>query len=145
MAALAILRVEKLKSFGSLGGSEKHTARLQDTPNADPDKTNIRLIGSPSDSTLEETVKAKIAAGCKYKPRKDAVLCSEIFLSASPEYFRPDDPSRAGEWDEQLMWDFANASRNWLVENYGDKCVGSIPILQEDEGKGILFASIHRE
>jgi hypothetical protein len=32
MVALAILRVEKLKSFGNIGGSEKHTARLQDTP-----------------------------------------------------------------------------------------------------------------
>ncbi len=38
MTALAILRVEKLKSFGNVGGSEAHTARLQDTPNADPQK-----------------------------------------------------------------------------------------------------------
>ncbi|MEC4811824.1 MAG: MobV family relaxase [Scytonema sp. PMC 1069.18] len=123
MAALAILRVEKLKSFGSVGGSEKHTARLQDTPNADPTKTNIRLIGNPLDPPLEKLVQAKIASDCKHKPRKDAVLCSEIFLSASPEYFRPHDPSRAGEWDDQLMWDFANASRQWLLDNYGDKCV----------------------
>ncbi|MUG97980.1 DUF3991 domain-containing protein [Scytonema sp. UIC 10036] len=123
MAALAILRVEKLKSFGSVGGSEAHTARLQDTPNADPTKTNIRLIGNPLDPPLSELVQAKIASECKHKPRKDAVLCSEIFLSASPEYFRPHDPPRAGEWDDQLMWDFANASRQWLLDNYGDKCV----------------------
>jgi hypothetical protein len=123
MAALAILRVEKLKSFGSVGGSEAHTARLKDTPNADPTKTNIRLIGNPLDPLLSELVQAKIASECKHKPRKDAVLCSEIFLSASPEYFRPDNPSKAGEWDDQLMWDFANASRQWLLDNYGDKCV----------------------
>jgi len=123
MTALAILRVEKLKSFGNVGGSEAHTARLQDTPNADPTKTNIRLIGNPEDSSLEELVRAKINSECKHKPRVDAVLCSEIFLGASPEYFRPNDKSLAGEWDDALMWDFANTSKQWLLDNYGDKCV----------------------
>ncbi|MBD2730916.1 plasmid recombination protein [Nostoc sp. FACHB-892] len=123
MVALAILRVEKLKSFGNIGGSEKHTARLQDTPNADTTKKNIRLIGMEDDSLLEVLVKNKIAKTTLHKPRKDAVLCSDIFLSASPEYFRPDDPSKPGEWDNPRMLDFVKASRSWLVNNYGDKCV----------------------
>jgi Plasmid recombination enzyme len=123
MTAKAIMRVGKLKSLGSVGGSEKHTARLQDTPNADPYKENIRLLGNNDDPSLEKIVLAKIADNTKYKPRKDAVLCSEIFLSASPEYFRPHDPSHAGEWDDSLMWNFANASKKWLQENFGDKCV----------------------
>lgn len=123
MTAKAIMRVGKLKSLGSVGGSEKHTARLQDTPNADPYKENIRLMGEDSDPSLEEIVLSKIADHTKHKPRKDAVLCSEIFLSASPEFFRPHDPSRAGEWDEELMWNFANNSKKWLQENFGDKCV----------------------
>ena len=123
MTALAIMRVGKLKSFGNVGGSEKHTARLQDTPNADPYKENIRLIGNNNDPSLEEIVKAKIADNTKHKPRKDAVLCSEIFLSASPEYFRPHDPDKAGEWDDKLMWNFTNASTKWLQENFGEKCV----------------------
>ncbi|MBG1272015.1 MobV family relaxase [Nostoc sp. WHI] len=123
MVALAILRVEKLKSFGNVGGSEKHTARLQDTPNADTTKKNIRLIGMEDGTALEELVKTKIASTTKHKPRKDAVLCSDIFLSASPEYFRPHDPSLAGEWDDDRMVDFASASRAWLINNYGDKCV----------------------
>jgi Plasmid recombination enzyme/Protein of unknown function (DUF3991)/Toprim-like len=123
MTAKAIMRVGKLKSLGSVGGSEKHTARLQDTPNADPYKENIRLIGDNDDPELEKIVLAKIADNTKHKPRKDAVLCSEIFLSASPEYFRPHDPSMAGEWDDSLMWNFANASKKWLQDNFGDKCV----------------------
>lgn len=123
MVGLAIMRVGKLKSFGNVGGSEKHTARLQDTPNADPYKENIRLIGNNNDPSLEEIVKAKIADNTKHKPRKDAVLCSEIFLSASPEYFRPHDPNKAGEWDDKLMWNFTNASTKWLQENFGEKCV----------------------
>ncbi len=123
MTAKAIMRVGKLKSLGSVGGSEKHTARLQDTPNADPKKENIRLMGNNNDPSLEEIVLAKIADNTKHNPRKDAVLCSEIFLSASPEYFRPHDPSHAGEWDDSLMWNFANASKKWLQDNFGDKCV----------------------
>jgi hypothetical protein len=123
MTALAIMRVGKLKSFGNVGGSEKHTARLQDTPNADFNKENIRLIGNNNDPSLEEIVKAKIASSTLHKPRKDAVLCSEIFLSASPEYFRPENPDKAGEWNDKLMWNFANASTKWLQENFGKKCV----------------------
>ncbi|MBD2472160.1 MobV family relaxase [Nostoc sp. FACHB-145] len=123
MVALAILRVEKLKSFGNIGGSEKHTARLQDTPNADPTKQNIRLIGKEDERSLESIVKELIKSKTNYQPRKDAVLCSEIFLSASPEYFRPDDPSMAGTWDNQKMEDFTNASQKWLLEKYGNKCV----------------------
>lgn len=123
MTAKAIMRVGKLKSLGSVGGSEKHTARLQDTPNADPTKENIRLLGNNDDPSLEEIVLAKISDNTKHKPRKDAVLCSEIFLSASPEYFRPHDPSMAGEWDDSLMWNFASASKKWLQDNFGDKCV----------------------
>ncbi|MEA5559057.1 MobV family relaxase, partial [Nodularia spumigena] len=122
MAGLAILRVGKLKSFGNVGGSEAHTARLQETTNADPEKTNIRLIGD-NDHPLEEIVKTKIASSTKHKPRKNAVLCSEMFLSASPEYFRPHDPSLAGEWDDHRMLDFANTSKNWLISNYSHKCV----------------------
>ncbi|MDB9368341.1 plasmid recombination protein [Nodularia spumigena CS-586/05] len=122
MAGLAIFRVIKLKSFGNVGGSEAHTARLQDTPNADPQKMNLRLIGD-GNLPLKEIVQLKIQSCTKYKPRKNAVLCSEMFLSASPEYFRPYNPSLAGEWDNNRMLEFANASKNWLLENYGDKCV----------------------
>ncbi|MBE9053749.1 plasmid recombination protein [Nostocales cyanobacterium LEGE 11386] len=122
MAGLAILRVVKLKTFGNIGGSEAHTARLQETPSADPQKMNLRLIGD-DDLPLEEIVQLKIQFSTKYKPRKNAVLCSEMFLSASPEYFRPDDPSLAGDWDLQRMKKFASTSKIWLMENYGDKCV----------------------
>jgi Plasmid recombination enzyme/Protein of unknown function (DUF3991)/Toprim-like len=145
MTALAIMRVGKLKSLGSVGGSEKHTARLQDTPNADPYKENIRLLGNNNDPSLEKIVLAKISDNTKYKPRKDAVLCSEIFLSASPEYFRPHDPSHAGEWDDSLMWNFANASKKWLQENFGDKCVRAELHLDESTPHKAMFGGDGRQ
>ncbi|MHC5861563.1 MobV family relaxase, partial [Nostoc sp.] len=57
------------------------------------------------------------------RPRHDAVLCTEMFLSASPEYFRPGDPSLSGQWSDSLMQQWAIASRDWLAQNYGSKCV----------------------
>ncbi|MHC5832999.1 MAG: plasmid recombination protein, partial [Nostoc sp.] len=50
-------------------------------------------------------------------------LCTEMFLSASPEYFRPDNPSLSGQWSDERMQQWASASRDWLAQNYGSKCV----------------------
>ena len=118
--AYSVCQIAKIKSFGSMGGSEKHTARERETLNADPDKDNIRLMGTPDDPSLETLVREKIGS---QKYRQDAVLCDEMILSASPEYFRPHNPSKAGEWDDQKMWYFANATAEWLRQRYGDKCV----------------------
>ncbi len=80
------------------------------------------MIGGEDSRSLEEIVKQKISM-LKHRPRKDAVLCTEMFLSASPEYFRPGDPSLSGQWSDSLMQQWAIASRDWLSQNYGSKCV----------------------
>jgi hypothetical protein len=122
MSPLTILRIEKLKTFGNVAGSDDHVTRNRETPNADPTKENVRLIGGEDDRALEEIVKEKIST-LKHRPRHDAVLCTEMFLSASPEYFRPKDPSLSGQWSDSLMQQWALASRDWLAQNYGSKCV----------------------
>ncbi|MBC1235698.1 MobV family relaxase [Nostoc sp. 2RC] len=122
MSPLTILRIEKLKTFGNVAGSDDHVLRNRETPNADPTKENVRLIGEEDSRSLEEIVKEKIST-LKHRPRKDAVLCTEMFLSASPEYFRPDNPSASGQWSDSLMQQWAIASRDWLAQNYGSKCV----------------------
>ncbi len=122
MSPLTILRIEKLKTFGNVAGSDDHVTRNRETPNADPTKENVPLIGGEDSRSLEEIVKQKIST-LKHRPRKDAVLCTEMFLSASPEYFRPGDPSLSGQWSDSLMQQWAIASRDWLSQNYGSKCV----------------------
>ncbi|AUB44630.1 DNA primase (plasmid) [Nostoc flagelliforme CCNUN1] len=122
MSPLTILRIEKLKTFGNVAGSDDHVTRNRETPNADPTKENVRLIGGEDERALEEIVEEKIST-LKHRPRHDAVLCTEMFLSASPEYFRPGDPSLSGQWSDSLMQQWAIASRDWLTENYGSKCV----------------------
>ncbi len=118
--ALAICRIEKIKSWGQLGGSASHTIRERETPNADPSIENIRLIGSPDDPDLETMFKQKIG---NQKIRKNAVLGVEMLLGASPEYFRPDEPSRAGSYDPKRLNDFTAASTKWLLEQHKDRVV----------------------
>ena len=118
----AIARIAKLKS-GNVGASEKHTKRERDTPNANPEITNIRFIGQPDSSNLpnlETIVRSRIG---EQTIRKNAVLCVEMLLTASPEYFRPDDPSRAGYYEPERLADFRTAVHSWLDNEYGDRIV----------------------
>lgn len=122
----AICRIAKLKSGGSISGSEFHTKRSRETPNADLTKQNERFIGNDprtSSLTLEQEVYLRIGNNGGKKIRTDAVLCVEILLTASPEYFRPDDHGKAGKWDAHQLEDWKQANRAWLAEKFGDRIV----------------------
>ncbi|MBW4639119.1 MAG: plasmid recombination protein [Gloeocapsa sp. UFS-A4-WI-NPMV-4B04] len=120
--AYGICRIQKLKA-GSVGRSALHTSRKRDTPNADPEKQYIRIIGepdSPSTPDLETIVRQRIG---EQTIRKNAVLAVEFLLTASPEYFRPDDPGRAGHYEQQQLEDFQHTACEWLLNRYGDRIV----------------------
>jgi Plasmid recombination enzyme len=115
----AIARIKKLKQ-SNLAGSEQHTTRSRETPNADPTQPNPRLIGTVEAPVLEALVRQRIGA----QPiRKNAVWCVEMLLTVSPDYFRPDEPSRAGYWDESRLEQYQWAVQQWLSETYGDRIV----------------------
>lgn len=121
--AYGICRVAKLKNGGAITASEKHTLRQRETPNADLSKKNERFMGSKTAddiSTLEIEVFARIG---EQTIRKDAVLCVEILLTASPEYFRPDDRGKAGKWDVAQLSTWKQANHQWLIEQFGDRIV----------------------
>ncbi|BAZ18474.1 plasmid recombinant protein (plasmid) [Calothrix sp. NIES-4071] len=120
----AIARTKKLKK-SNIAGSEAHSARLRITPNADSSKKNIRLIGAVDPTErLQDLVLDKIAEHTqKRKIRTDAVYCVELLLTASPTYFRPDDPTCAGYWDEENLNTWTETNLQWLQETYQDKIV----------------------
>jgi 5S rRNA maturation endonuclease (ribonuclease M5) len=118
----AIARIAKLKS-GSVGASGQHTRRAHQTPNANPEISNIRFIGQPDSAnlpSLETIVRDRIG---DQTIRKNGVLCVEMLLTASPEYFRPDDPSKAGFYEPERLADFQQAVHSWLDKEYGDRIV----------------------
>ena len=118
----AIARIAKLKS-GNVGASGQHTRRARETPNANPEIANIRFIGQPDSAnlpSLETIVRDRIG---DQTIRKNGVLCVEMLLTASPEYFRPDDPSKAGYYEPERLADFQQSVHNWLDKEYGDRIV----------------------
>ncbi|MFB2771919.1 MobV family relaxase [Pelatocladus sp. BLCC-F211] len=116
----AICRIQKIKDWGSLNSNESHTARIKDIPNANPNVDNLRLIGSPDDPSLATLVKNKIG---EQKIRSNAVLAVELLLSASPEFFRPDNSSQSGYYLPKRLEDFQQATRCWLNQTFGDRIV----------------------
>ncbi len=117
--ANAIARITKLKQ-ANLAGSEQHTDRSRITPNADPTKQNMRLMDSADALSLTDLVRSRIG----HQPiRKNAVLCVEMLLTASPEYFRPNEPGNAGEWQADRLEQFQWAVQDWLTQTYGDRIV----------------------
>ena len=117
---LAICRIQKIKNWGMLTGNEAHTARERETPNANPEVTNIRIIGDSSYQDLATLVREKIGS---QKIRSNAVLAVEMLLSASASYFRPDAPHEAGTYDKQCVDRFVKTTVNWLHSSWGDRVV----------------------
>jgi chaperonin cofactor prefoldin len=122
----AISRIAKLKQ-SNIGGSGMHVSRTRVTLNADPNKLseNQTLIhNNDRDLPLSEVVHNKIhSVHQNRKIRTDAVYAVEILLTASPEYFRPDDPSKYGEYQQDKLDGWMAASQKWLKDEYGDRIV----------------------
>jgi len=102
-----ILRTEKLTSFGSIAGSAKHTFREIPTPNADASRTHLNWT---SGARTSAEVCAAIMAALPAKRRKDAVLCIEYLVTASPEWFQST-PQKAHR-------DYFNGAIAWLRQRH---------------------------
>ena len=130
-ASYAFARVGKrFKSSGQIAACNKHNERERETPNADISKSanNECFVGNNGRS-LVDLVWNKIGdnGGKKIRtsadPKHSAVLAFEMTLSASPEYFRPDNPGAAGEWQTDKLEAWEALSAQWLKDNYGDNLV----------------------
>lgn len=117
--AYAILRTEKLKSLGNIGGSVSHTLRTRDTLNADPGLTpRNEHFGADT----PDQIKAAIAARLPDKRRSDAVLCIEYFIGSSPNAFKN------RESDEKYF----NDALEWLKQRHGAENVVSAHIHRDE-------------
>ncbi|MCT7953513.1 plasmid recombination protein [Ancylothrix sp. C2] len=116
MSAQTILRVKKFNSLQHLKTAASHDTRAFFTPNVDPGKSVVILAGATHPDDVIKLTRQKIGS---QKIRKNAVVGAEIILSASPEYFRPDNPSAYGEWDEEKLNVWEKASSQWLEQKLG--------------------------
>ena len=113
----AILRTKKLKSFGALARSARHTFREQPTPNSDPAmRGRNRTVGAHGTGSLLQAMKSRLPD----KRRRDAVLCIEYLITASPEAFM----RHGGNLDDLGSGYFSDAL-TWLKKRHGAENVVS--------------------
>lgn len=116
----AILRTQKLKSPVAVQRSMKHALREQDTPNADPAKTPDNThFGAQTVADAIERFNARLPD----KRRKDAVLCIEYLVTASPAEMA----SKSRSQQDAYMKD----ALKWLEARHG--------------AENVVYAGIHRD
>lgn len=81
-----VLRVKKLKNFGSVSASKKHNLREQQTPNADPKKLNDNEF-IKGDELIEQRMK-KIISDENITLRKNGVLAIETVITMNKNWFK---------------------------------------------------------
>src|ERR1017187_2601601 len=119
MANFAILRVAKLKNFGSLAASGQHNFRERVTKNADAERTPLNIsVGAKGTTDLVKAVSDLLPQ----KRRKDAVIGLEYLITASPEHF--------GDWQEKKDWSQAyfNDAVAWLHKRHGKENVVCVTV-----------------
>lgn len=126
----AIMRYAKLKSWRSIIGSIAHMRRLQETPNADPARSNSNqiLIGTPDPAEsfrrLLPKEGAKDANG-KLLRRSNSVLSVEVLMTTSPQWWDTATPEQQEAWVEQ--------SRAWLIEEWGAENVIHLELHRDEK------------
>ncbi len=114
----AILRIDKLKEWGHIGGSLSHTYRTRETPNADPARlASNEHHGPQTPEAVMEAMKARMPE----KVRKNAVLAIEYFIGGSPEHFKGTDGSK-----------YFEDARQWLIKKHGAENVISTHVHRDE-------------
>lgn len=106
--AYAIMRCEKIKNMGRLGGSFLHAFRERETLNADSTRTadNVDYFARNAEEAM---TRAKLTL--PEKIRKNGVIAVEYLFTASPEWFKTATSAQKKE--------FFDRSVDWLAEKYG--------------------------
>ena len=130
MANYAIMRCKKLTGMGSVASALQHCYRERETPNANAERTpeNYCSVSQSADEAM-----GKLRELLPEKRRKDAVLCVEYVMTASPEWWDKATPRQQIEF-------FARSER-WLEEKYGkDRVISSV--VHRDEATPHLSAFV---
>lgn len=107
----AIIRTQKHKTISAVARSARHTFREQPTLNADSSQSSRnKFSGSRSTKALLSSLSDRLPV----TRRKDAVLCIEYLITASPEAFS----KHGGHLDDLGSGYFASAL-TWLRARHG--------------------------
>jgi hypothetical protein len=130
--SFVVLRIEKLKTPGNIGGLNKHLTRTMEVPNADPELIdyNSRPIGTED---LNSDIQNRLDA-CGIHPRKNAVLAVEHLMTSGKEafnYHKAEDGSLRG--NVQLWKSFEENSMRWLTDRYGKENLVNFTVHKDEQ------------
>jgi hypothetical protein len=112
MKGKVVFRVAKIKSVRALRGALAHNLRVQDTPNADPTRTQSNQIGKGMNTITDCMARYDKLIGSK-TVRKNAVHAIEVVVSGSPEVMN--------EMTAQERTQYFQDSLNWLHKEFGGR------------------------
>lgn len=94
----AIVGIAKLKTPGNIAGVLSHMFRTRETPNSDGRENLVMVPATPLDEIMAEI------NSCPNK-KSNSVLCYDLLLTASPEFFDDKTPEQVKDWAEtSLQW-----------------------------------------
>ena len=132
-----ICRIGKVSQAAQIEAMAGHHQRTRLTRNADPDRQHLnRFVVGTGDvrSDIEEAllrINAKHSRTRDGKLRKNAVRAIEMLMTASPEYFRPDDVHTAGTWQQDRVDAFVDRVVAEARHRYGWRLVSAVLHLDE--------------
>lgn len=88
----------------------------------DPSRSHLNEILHGPESQ-QAALEALWARGVKKPTAQAEAPFVQIVISASPSYFRPHDPDRAGEWDETRLRAWRAKTLQWLRDEFGEDFV----------------------
>ena len=110
-----VFRVAKIKTAGNLAGALSHMQRTRPTANANLNISNI-VIKRPTGNIEQIMNDIKNLNGGQL--RKGGVIASDIVISASPEYFRPDDLGKAGFYEPEKLNKWRLVMEPWIEKMF---------------------------
>lgn len=127
---MVCVRVQQFRNWAAVTAMARHGARtLGSLSNIAPARTGLNRFESEWGDGRDPVacMKALIAhQGAKI--RRNGSPGTHMLLTASPEFFRPNDPGAAGTWDSQRLDDWMAANRAWLSKRFS----GQVAALRVD-------------
>lgn len=115
------IRVEKKKAT-KVSAIDSHNRRLDSTEvniAHSISHLNQSMISNPDDLSLDQLMQNRMQKLDVRSVKKNASVLLELVVSASPEYFR-ENPNAWGEYDQEKLEAWRDATFGWLKEKYGD-------------------------
>jgi len=133
MAALLVYNIESATPT-MISSLDRHCVkRIPDgSSNIDPKRSHLNRLLEGHKDGLSASLKALYESGVKKPAAQAEAPYLRIVLSASPEYFRPNDPDAVGTWQENLLATWEEATMHQIRTEFGEDLIFAELHLDED-------------